>query len=195
MSRPRTFDPDRVLDAAVDVFREGGYAGTSVPDLVERLGICRQSLYTAFGDKRGLYLQALERYGAREIDARLALLRGTGSPLENLRTVLRGWAALATTCPGAGCLTARAMVEIHDDTEALGVVDAQVERLEQGFVEALARARAAGELRADARPERLARALVTSIYGLGVLSRLPSSGRRVADTVSVLIGLVDDAAA
>ena len=195
MARPRTFELDQVLEGAVALFRERGYEGTSVPDLTERLGICRQSLYNAFGDKHGLWLEALERYGEREVDAKLALLAAPGSPLENVRTVIRGFAALATACPGEGCLTVTAMVETRRDPAALAVVERHVERLEGGFRDALQLALERGELMPAVRPERLARALITSVYGIGLLTRLPSSGGRIADAVSVLIGLLDDAAA
>lgn len=194
MARPRTFDLEQVLDGAMALFRERGYEGTSVPDLTSELGICRQSLYNSFGDKRGLYLEALERYGKVEVDSKLGLLSAEGSPLENVRTVVRGLAAMATSCPGEGCLTVTAMVETREDPGALEAVERHVERLEGGFRGALTAAKEAGELRPAARPERLARAIITSIYGIGVLSRLPSSGPRIADAVSVLIGLLDDAA-
>jgi len=194
MARPRSFDEAQILEGAMLAFRERGYEGTSVPWLIDKLGICRQSLYTVFGDKHGLYLKALERWGQREVDAKLALLSGPGSALENLRTVLRGWADLASRCPGDGCLTAAAIVESRDDPEALAVVEEQVARLEGGFCAALERARRAGELRQDVRPERLARALTAAGYGIGVLARLPSSGPRIGATVSVLLDLVDDAA-
>jgi len=177
------------------LFRERGFEGTSVPELTSALGICRQSLYSTFGDKRGLWLEALERYGKVEVDGKLALLEAAGSPLENVRTVVRGLAAMATSCPGEGCLTVTAMVETRDDAGALAVVERHVKRLEGGLSAALVAAKAVGELAPGARPERLARALITSIYGIGLLSRLPSSGPRIADTVSVLLALLDDAAA
>lgn len=195
MARPRKFDENQVLDGAVAMFRERGYEGTSVPDLTAELGICRQSLYTTFGDKRGLYLKALEAWGRSEVDAKLSLLHADGSPLENVRTLIRGLAALATTCPSEGCLTVTAMVEKRDDPEALAVVEGQVARLERGFRDALARAREQGELRADARPVRLARFLTTAIYGIGLLTRLPDSGGRIADAVAVLLDFLDDAEA
>jgi TetR/AcrR family transcriptional repressor of nem operon len=195
MARPRSFDQADVLEGAVQLFRERGYEGTSVPDLIARLGICRQSLYNTFGDKRGLYLEALAEYGRREVDAKVAVLAAAGSPLENVRTLLRGFAALATSCPSDGCLTVTAMVEIRDDEEAMAVVERQVVRLEDGLRDALERARDRGELRADARPERLARALTTSCYGLGLLARLPGSGPRIGDAVAMMLALVDDAAA
>jgi TetR/AcrR family transcriptional repressor of nem operon len=191
MARPRTFDEEEVLEGAVLAFRESGYDGVSLPQLIDRLGICRQSLYATFGDKRGLYRKALELWGRREIDAKLALLAAPGSHLENVRTVVRGWADLATRCPSEGCLTARAIVEARGDPDARAVAEAQVARLEAGFREALERAREAGELRPEVRPERLARALVTAAYGIGVLARLESSGPRIGDTVSVLLALLD----
>ena len=193
MARPRTFDEAAVLEGAVELFREKGYEGTSVPELTERLGICRQSLYNAFGDKRGLYLQALERYGEREIDGKVALLEADGSPLENLRTVIRAFAAMATACPSEGCLTVTAMVENREDAGAVQVVERHVERLERGFHDAIERAKAAGEIRADVRTARLSHALITTCYGVGLLTRLPGSGPRIGDAVSMLLDLLDDA--
>ncbi len=195
MGRPRTFDQAEVLERAVGLFLEKGYEGTSVPDLLDRTGICRQSLYNAFGDKRGLYLAALERWGRREVDAKIQLLEASGSPLENLRTVIRGWAALATQCPGDHCLTVVGIVENRDDPEALAEVERQVDRLEAGFRKTLERARQAGELQPNASPARLSRILTATCYGLGLLSRLPGSGARIGDAVSVLLGLIDQAAA
>ncbi|WP_225848102.1 TetR/AcrR family transcriptional regulator [Streptomyces sp. HPF1205] len=60
--RPRSFDRDQALDRAVDVFWERGYEATSVSALTTALGIGPASLYAAFGDKRTLFLEALDRY-------------------------------------------------------------------------------------------------------------------------------------
>ena len=195
MARPRSFDEAQVLDGAVALFRKSGYEGTSVPDIISRLGICRQSLYKTFGDKRGLYLKALEVYGQQETDAKLALLKADGSPLENVRTIVRAMAALATTCPSDGCLVVSAIVENHTDPEIRAFAEKEVNRLEAGFEAALVAAQHRGELRPDANPARLAHAVITAIFGIGLLIRLPQSGPRVADTVSVLLELIESAAA
>src|SRR5919106_4461692 len=62
MARPREFDEEAVLDAAIQCFWRRGYEATSVRDLVEKTGITSASLYNAFGDKRALYQRALDRY-------------------------------------------------------------------------------------------------------------------------------------
>lgn len=62
MARPRGFDEQEVLEAASATFWLKGYEATSTRDLVKSTGLTQPSLYNAFGDKRGLYLRALEHY-------------------------------------------------------------------------------------------------------------------------------------
>src|SRR5690606_30739786 len=60
--RPKEFDPDVALQAAMELFWEHGYEATSMAMLTERLGIGRASLYATFGDKQHLYRLAVQRY-------------------------------------------------------------------------------------------------------------------------------------
>lgn len=62
VGRPRGFDIDEALAAATDVFWEKGYDGASMKDLTQAMGINSPSLYAVFGDKQGLYIQAIHRY-------------------------------------------------------------------------------------------------------------------------------------
>ncbi|WP_314411222.1 TetR/AcrR family transcriptional regulator [Streptomyces kroppenstedtii] len=67
MGRPRAFDEDEAVRAAVDLFGGRAYDGVSVDDLVSHLGVHRNSLYKTFGSKRGLYLIALRRHLADDV--------------------------------------------------------------------------------------------------------------------------------
>jgi TetR/AcrR family transcriptional regulator, transcriptional repressor for nem operon len=62
MAGVKQFDRNEVLDRAMAVFWTRGYEATSIDDLVEATGIGRGSLYGTFGDKRQLFLAALDRY-------------------------------------------------------------------------------------------------------------------------------------
>ena len=73
--RPRSFDPDAVLDKARAVFWNLGYAGTSLDDLAAATGLNRPSLYAAFGDKHALYLAALGRSRSEAASALGAALK------------------------------------------------------------------------------------------------------------------------
>lgn len=60
--RPRSFDRDEALEGAIAVFWKHGYDTTSIALLTGALGIGGPSLYAAFGDKRALFFEALDRY-------------------------------------------------------------------------------------------------------------------------------------
>src|SRR3954453_601461 len=62
MGRPRTFDREQALGSAVDVFWHHGYDATSVALLSQAMRITTPSLYSAFGDKRTVFFEALDRY-------------------------------------------------------------------------------------------------------------------------------------
>ena len=62
LGRPRAFDRDQALELALDVFWRKGYEGASLSDLTEAMGINPPSLYAAFGDKEGLFMEAVQRY-------------------------------------------------------------------------------------------------------------------------------------
>ncbi|PDT14119.1 TetR family transcriptional regulator [Rhizobium sp. J15] len=73
--RPRAFDMDAALDAALRVFSERGYHATSISDLTEAMGLASGSIYKAFKDKRGVFLAAFTRYrqlGRRRLEAMIA---------------------------------------------------------------------------------------------------------------------------
>jgi TetR/AcrR family transcriptional repressor of nem operon len=67
MGRPRGFDEPAVTAAAAGLFAGRAYDGVSVDDLVQQLGVHRNSLYKTFGSKRGLYLAALRWYLEHEV--------------------------------------------------------------------------------------------------------------------------------
>lgn len=71
IGRPRCFDTDEALWAAVNVFWAKGYDGASMKDLTEAMGINSPSLYAVFGGKHQLYLRAIDRYVSNDACAPL----------------------------------------------------------------------------------------------------------------------------
>lgn len=111
MARPRTFDRDEVLAAAMHAFRRNGLAGTRVSHLEQATGLTVGSLYNAFGDKAGLFRAAFEHYARSFARGRIDAFLGPDATLDDLEGYL-----LAITEPplndGYGCLITNAAVEI-----------------------------------------------------------------------------------
>ena len=159
------------LEAALAVFWERGYDGASMPALLGRMGIGRQSLYDTFGDKRALYLAALRRYASTRIGAVAGQLRAPGSPYGNLRRVLFRWIEMAANPDGHGCLVGNSLAALDDDDGVADVLEAAIADLERAFAETVRRARIAGEIRPTVADDEVAALLMTAGQGLAVVCR------------------------
>lgn len=93
MGRPRTFDVDDALIAAMNVFWMKGYAAASMKDLTKAMGISGPSLYAAFGDKRSLYLKTIDRYA--DVDACAPIIAFETEP--DLRKAVRSFLTTVIT--------------------------------------------------------------------------------------------------
>jgi len=187
----KQFDRHQVLEKAMELFRAQGFRGTGMAQLVEHLGIGRQSLYNEFGDKRGLFLAALRTYTGHRSAREVALLEAPGSPLANLHGLCRSWLRLVEEGGGTGCMLSRTAAEFGDaDGEVEEIVQGALLRGEAAIRGALQRALDAGELASDADPRELARLFVSVGQGTSVLSRLSGSGEVASSAIRSLLGLL-----
>src|SRR5271155_3495319 len=169
LGRPRAFDCGEALDAAMEVFWRKGYEGASLSDLTEAMGINRPSLYAAFGGKEALFRKVLDRYEEGPAGyVRRALNQQTArSAVEGL---MLGAAKMATGPSNPpGCLFVQGALACGEEAE--GVRDDLILRRHAGeklVRQRLQRARAEGDLPADANPADLARYVVTMLQGMAV---------------------------
>jgi TetR/AcrR family transcriptional regulator, transcriptional repressor for nem operon len=188
MGRPKSFDQDAVLDQAVELFWERGYAGTSLADLEAYLGLGRQSLYNTFGDKQALFLKALERYQRVAQEGVSAHLTAPGAGLEAIRAFFRANVeSLTAPGPRRACMVANTILERgSQDTDALVRCNRARAGLERALRRALARARNRGELARSLDVEATARLLVIQFYGLIVLAKAGATAEELHAAVEAL---------
>ncbi|WP_397448588.1 TetR/AcrR family transcriptional regulator [Pseudomonas sp. NA-150] len=117
MARPRQFDRDQALLQAIKVFCDKGFAAASTEELMNAMGLSRQSMYNAFGDKRQLYLHAMQQYQANSVSDLIWRLSKDATPLESLRNTLLSFASRAEREGTAGCMGVNAVCEfgLSDD--------------------------------------------------------------------------------
>ncbi len=169
MSRPRDFDIDLAIDAALQQFWKKGYEGTSLMDLTEAMGISRPSLYAAFGSKEGLFQRAVERY----LEGPGALVQAAleaPTAREVVERLLYMYAdAIGTDARPPGCLLVQGALACSDESTT---VKGQLADLrlasEAALRERLKRAKHEGDLPADESAADLARYVWTLCHGLSV---------------------------
>src|SRR5260370_13329470 len=129
-------------------FWSRGYAATSIEYLVAHMGIQRGSLYATFGDKRSLFLSALDRYQRVVVRELFEALEAPGSGLEAIRRFfrLRVERSLDRSRP-PGCLVTNSAVEVsRPDPGAAARVGASLAPLEAALLRAPDRPRPQGDL-------------------------------------------------
>ena len=173
MPRPRSFDDDSVIDAAMLAFWKGGYGETPIGALEEATGVKRISLYNAWGDKEGLFLAALDRYhvGAREVYEGMVAQGG----LDGIQRLFIAMSASANEGDPAqsGCLMVNTILDVRRMPEGVRAkVVAYRAMILDAFLAALHGARASGEIAGDD-AELSARAdfLLAALWGLLALIR------------------------
>jgi AcrR family transcriptional regulator len=195
--RPRSFDTDEVLARARDTFWKYGYSGTSMDQLSVATGLHKPSLYGAFGDKKALYLAALDNYLA-EVRAEFAEAFAVPTLFDSLYQVsecsidkfLRG------KNDGTGCfMMSTAVPEAAEDPEIGRVVRSSMESLERAFVRRFEKAVADGEIPATVDPNVLTMILVANHYEMSGRARsgysraeLRTMADRAQDLVKSLVG-------
>ena len=173
MPRPKSFDPDEALERAMCAFWQKGYAATSIRDLTAVMGINKFSLYNVFGDKRSLFLAALDRYSTQVVTSLLGGLESREPGMAEIRSYFELIVHGATHVQDCqGCLMTNTGVELAvDDPEIRRIVRKHVNRLRRAFTRALENSIEWGELRPRASTDLLARHLVGASQSIALAAR------------------------
>ena len=178
VGRPREFDEEQVLDAAMKAFWANGYEGTSLADLVSVTGLHKGSLYQAFGDKHALFVQTLNRYlhGIRQ--HKNQILEQAEKPLQGIHDVLHGFIDMSETdssCP-KGCMAVKSLVEMAPhDPQVQRIMEDHKDVMRASLENSLRKAQANGELSKDKSPEMITALLMIFMDGLAALASGPTT--------------------
>ncbi|MEU7647714.1 TetR/AcrR family transcriptional regulator [Streptomyces huasconensis] len=177
MARPRTFDEERALDAAMHAFWENGYEATSTQDLCAATGLGRSSIYNTFSSKHDLFRRALARYmetmNARQLDILEDVER---SGLERVRALLalivEGEFEHRKDGHSIGCLTVNTTVELAArDPEAAAMLERDLTARLTMLQTAIRSGQRAGDITAERGADTLARYVNAVIGGMRVAAQ------------------------
>ena len=172
MARPREFDRELALQKATEVFWAKGYASTSTEDLIAAMGIGRQSLYNAFGEKRSLYVEALERYQQTTTLGHLQRLNGPASPLAGIEALLLGLIAEDDRVRAMGCMGVGAVGEFGAGDPELAALRAKAgPPVFSRLIKRMREGQASGEIDPTMEAAEAARFVQMTMTGLQLAAR------------------------
>jgi AcrR family transcriptional regulator len=191
--RPRAYDAEAALAQAMSAFWRFGYSATSLEQLSDATDMNRPSLYAAFGDKRALYLQTLDRYTerskegiAKALDPQLSLAEGLQRFYDSALA-----AYLPSGDPARGCyLIGTAVTEALGDEDVRTRLASALREFERMLEARIRKAREDGEIEATADPQVLAMIASAVLYTLAIRSRAGESRAILRSVVATTIDLI-----
>jgi TetR/AcrR family transcriptional regulator, transcriptional repressor for nem operon len=192
MARPREFDEEAVLDAAMQCFWARGYESTSVKDLIERTGLTAASLYNAYGDKRAMFRTALDRYIESSIGVRLRRCEVL-PPRDAIRSffddILRR--SLGDR-ERKGCMLVNSALEMAPrDREFHETIVETLKRIESFFLDCVERGQADGTITTSRPAVGLAQHLLGVLMGVRVLARVRPERPLLEGAISTALTSLD----
>ncbi|WHO75042.1 TetR/AcrR family transcriptional regulator [Rhizobium sp. BT03] len=190
--RPREFDAEAALDAALRVFSERGYHAASISELTEAMGLAAGSVYKAFSDKRGIFLAAFDRYRA----VRRGMLRTELDRVETGRDKLRALVTFfAASSHGQigrqGCLVVGSAGDLAlFDEEAAERVAAAFATDETLLADLIRLGQSDGSISANIDISATALALLCLTKGMRVIGKTERSGDEMAAAAEAAMKLV-----
>lgn len=194
MGRSKEFDPTIVLHRAMEVFGEYGYEGTSLQNLIDELGIARQSIYDTYGTKRDLFISAVKYYVNEKTAAVISYLERPGSVKKSISDIFHGVeATLNDELRRKECFIMHsAIAQVPHDSEITEFLEKDMARLENAFYEALVRAEKQGELsNGHENLLALARYLNHARYSLTQVAKLTNDPKVLQDVIAATLSVLD----
>jgi len=190
--RPREFDDELVIQAAMDAFWRNGFEATSAQALVESTGLGRGSLYAAFGNKENLYHEALRRYHRSSIEFHQAVFRQPGTVKDRLRILLeKGIELDFSEIERNGCMAIFSPLErAAKDKIVEDLSRSYIKELEALFVALFAAGMASGEFVAEREPEKMAKAFMCAYFGFRVFGRIVHEAEYQKHAIQSLISSI-----
>jgi len=193
MARTRQFDERQALIAAMLVFWEKGYEGTSIHDLEQAMGLNRTSIYNAFGNKRAIFNRVMMCYKESVMSALFAALQNAPNIKEGVRRLLYGALDIHfdEDNPG-GCLMVLSMLEDNQhDEQAKTTMQEAFHTLKNTLQAQLGKAKKAGELSPDLDVGSMATTIATTMTGLMVMGKANFSKASLKKTINQVVSLLD----
>jgi TetR/AcrR family transcriptional repressor of nem operon len=188
IARTKEFNENQALHQAMLLFWKKGYEATSIPELLQVMGISRSSLYDTFSDKQALYVAALEHYKKVSLNRQFILERAP-SVKAGIQQFFEAHitSAYDTSLPG-GCFVTNAATTLESRDEKINeLIKTSFLNLEQAFCELLENGRQSGEIDTTTDVKAWSYLLLNLHQSINIMAKAGQDQQRAKEMISFVI--------
>ncbi len=180
MSRGKNFSKREKLAQATELFMQRGYSATSMQDIREHLGLNPGSIYATFGNKKQLFIQALNYYHTEN----LRVLEKLDALISPRQAVLKYFSYSINDAihnrGQSGCFFVNSSIEMapHDE-EIRRVVERGIQTIRDFYQRKIQRGQIIGEINPTTDAAEAAESLVVLQSGLRIIANLSFSNHQM----------------
>ncbi len=192
MPKVKQFNKEKVLEVASTIFRQKGYNGTSIDEILKATGLSRSSLYDSFKDKHNLYLRSLEFYNNAEKDGYENVNQKKLNGMQKIEFLFKEAVNHLITHPDDnGCLMVNAAAEMSKQCEKTAqVICNNKENMQELFTTWLSDAQNSKVIHLSNTPKSYAPFLFNALCGLKVLSQSGATKAELNNVVKVTMDAI-----
>lgn len=189
MPKVKQFNKEKVLEAASVIFRQKGYNGTSIDEILKATGLSRSSLYDSFQDKHNLYLQSLEFYKEASHENMEVVNQKSLNGLQKIEYLFKEVINHLVDNPeDNGCLMVNAAAEMSKQCDKTSqVICNNKENVQDLFGTWLAEAQSEKVLTLSKPPKSYGSFLFNTLCGLKVMSQSGAGKAELNNVVKVTL--------
>ena len=184
MGRPKSFDPDIVLEKAMNLFHKQGFHSTSTAQLIEHVGINKFSLYAEFGSNKELFNLSLARFYKIRFEENFGFLEGPNVGIDEIRMLFASYPKYAKDEKNInGCFLTNSTIEFGaEDPESNKILNSFLKRVPKAFKSALDNSLRTKELNPKTDTKSASDFLASMVLGLAVQIRGKASQSQIRST-------------
>ena|SRR5438105_8148896 len=181
----------KIVAAAAPIFNQHGYEGASIQELMDATGLEKGGIYRHFNSKEELAAEAFRYAVDQVVKLRTADLHQIEGSVAKLHTIVERFAEAPSPVPG-GCPLMNTAIDSDDGNPVLRELAASaIRRWRSGLENIVRQGIERGEIRTDVEPRRIATAVIATLEGALMISRIERTRVALCDARGVLDELIE----
>lgn len=189
IGRPKEFDTDRALEAAMQLFWHKGYEATSLQDLLKTMHLSKSSFYQTFASKHEIFELCINLYRDSMVHYMEQSLVESSSGLQFIESVFYGIEQETKKSEDRrGCFIMNSASEFsQSDPVIADLVAKGTNKITNVFTKAVRQAQREGDIDKAKKPESIAKYLVSNMSGIKTMVKAGIKNNEVKEIVDVML--------